>query len=334
VAFRSSASNLVPGDGNGRDDIFVYDRNRHATERVSVASDGTEGTAHAVQPSISSDGRFVAFASLDTTLTPGDTNNVVDIFVHDRQTDVTTRVSRRPGSPFSAGDDSFAPSISAHGCFVAFETDGGGSFVPDDTNGASDVYVVELGSPECAGAGGSAGGGGSGPVDPIGPQPPATDPIGQPRERDPVAGAPVRGTVRVRARGSRRFVRLRRAGAIPNGSEIDTRRGVLRLVVATRRGTASALVSRGRAIVDHTTLTLSGPRACPSGRRLLVRAGNARFRTRTKRSAATGRRSAWLTRDRCDGTVTKVTRGTVAVKDLARHRTALVRARDSYRARG
>jgi Tol biopolymer transport system component len=335
VAFRSAASNLVPGDGNGRDDIFVYDRNRGATERVSVASDGAEGTAHAVQPSISSDGRFVAFASLDTALTPGDINNVVDIFVHDRQTDVTTRVSRRPGSPFSAGDESFAPSISAHGCFVAFETDGGGTFVPDDTNGASDVYVVELGSPGCAGAGaGGPAGGGSGPVDPIGPQPPATDPVGQPRERDPVAAAPVRGTVRVRARGSRRFVRLRRAGAIPNGSEIDTRRGVLRLVVATRRGTASALVSRGRAIVDRTTLTLSGPRACPSGRRLLMRAGDARFRTRTKRTAATGRRSAWLTRDRCNGTVTEVARRKVAVKDLARRRTVLVRARDSYRARG
>jgi len=82
------------------------------------------------------------------------------------------------------------------------------------------------------------------------------------------------------------------------------------------------------------TLTLSGPRACPAGRTLLVRAGSARFRTRTKRTAATGRRSAWLTRDRCDGTVTKAVRGTVAVKDLARRRTVLVRARDSYRARG
>ena len=333
VAFRSGATNLVPGDGNGRDDIFVYDRNRNVTERVSVASDGTEGTAFAIQPAISSDGRFVAFASLDTTLTPGDTNNVVDIFVHDRQTDVTTRVSMRPGSPFGAGDDSFAPSISAHGCFVAFETDGGGTFVPDDTNGAADVHVVELGSPGCAGAGGSAGGGGSGPVDPIGPQPPSTDPVGQPREPDPVAAAPVRGTVRVRARGARRFVRLRRAGAIPNGSEIDTRRGVLRLVVATRRGTATAVVSRGRAIVDRTTLTLSGPRACPAGRQLLVRTGDARFRTRTKRTAAIGLRSTWLTRDRCDATVTRVTRGRIAVKDLARRRTVLVRARGSYRVR-
>ena len=333
VAFRSSASNLVPGDGNGRDDIFVYDRNRHATERVSVASDGAEGSAHAFQPSISSDGRFVAFASLDTTLTAGDTNNVIDIFVHDRQTDVTTRVSERPGSRFGAGDDSFAPSISAHGCFVAFETEGAGTFVPEDTNGRADVYVVELGSPECAGANGSAGGGGggSGPVDPIGPQPRGSDPVERPR--DPVAGAPVRGTVRIRARGARRFVRLWRAGAIPNGSEIDTRRGVLRLIVATRRGPATALVSQGRAIVDRTTLTLSGPRPCPAGRRLLVRAGDARFRTRTKRTAATGRRSAWLTRDRCDGTVTKVTRGKVAVRDLASKRIVQLRTRDSYRAR-
>jgi Tol biopolymer transport system component len=332
VAFRSSASNLVTGDGNGRDDIFVRDRNANLTERVSVADDGTESTAHSVQPSISADGRFVAFASTDTNLTGGDTNNVVDIFVHDRTTGATKRVSFRRGFPAGgSGGDSFAPAISGDGCFVAFETESFGAFVPDDTNGAADVHVAELGSPGCAGAGGPAG---PDPVgDPVG-QPPAADPVGQPPEPDPVAGAPVRGTVRVRARGSRRFVRLRRAGAIPNGSEIDTRRGVLRLVVATRRGAATALVSRGRAIVDHTTLTLSGPRACPSGRRLLVRAGDGSFRTRTRRTAATGRRSSWLTRDRCDGTVTKVVRGKVAVKDLVRRRTVQVRARDSYRARG
>ncbi len=150
MAFQSNASNLVAGDGNNRSDIFVHDRNRHVTERVSVASDGTEGTANAIQPSISADGRFVAFASLDSTLIPGDTNNVVDIFIHDRQNDTTRRVSERPGSRFGAGDDSFAPAISGDGCFVAFELDGGGSLVADDTNGEADVYVVDLG---CGGSG-------------------------------------------------------------------------------------------------------------------------------------------------------------------------------------
>ena len=94
----------------------------------------------------------------------------------------------------------------------------------------------------------------------------------------------MRGTVRVRAPGKRRFVRLRRAGAIPDGAEIDTRRGVLRLVV----GRASALVSQGRAIVNRTTLKLTG-------RKLLVRVTSGRFRTRAKRTTTTGRRATWLT---------------------------------------
>ena len=313
VAFQSNASNLVAGDGNNRSDIFVHDRNRHVTERVSVASDGTEGTNNAIQPSISSDGRLVAFASLDSTLIPGDTNNVFDIFIHDRLTDTTRRVSERPGSRFGAGDDSFAPAISGDGCFVAFETDGAGTLVPDDTNGEADVYVVDLG---CGGAGTSTPGG----SDPIGPQPPTTDPVGEPG-RDPIA-SPVRGTVRVRTPGQRRFVRLRRAGAIPDGSEIDTRRGVLRLTV----GRASALVSQGRATINRVTLKLTG-------RKLLVRVTSGRFRTRAKRTTTTGRRATWLTTQRGKGSVTKVVRGKVALKDLARRRTVRLQAGDRYRVR-
>jgi Tol biopolymer transport system component len=307
VAFQSNASNLVAGDGNNRSDIFVHDRNRHVTERVSVASDGTEGTNNAIQPSISSDGRFVAFASLDSTLIPGDTNNVVDIFIHDRQTDTTRRVSERPGSRFGAGDNSFAPAISGDGCFVAFELDGGGTLVADDTNGEADVYVVDLG---CGGSG-IPSPGGSAPADPIGSPPPATDPVGEAR-RDPIA-SPLRGTVRVRAPGRRRFTRLRRAGAIPNGAEIDTRRGALRLTV----GRASAVVSKGRAIVNRATLTLTG-------RKLLVRVTSGQFRTRAKRTTAIGRRAAWLT---------TITRGKVAVRDLVRRRTVRLKRGERYRVR-
>ena len=307
VAFRSSASNLVPGDGNGLDDIFVYDRNANLTERVSVASNGAEGSAHAIQPSVSADGRFVAFASADTSLTPGDTDNVIDVFVHDRSTGATTRVSERKGSPFGAGDDSFAPAISGDGCFVAFHTDGGGSLVPSDTNGEADVYVADLG---CAGGSPPAGGG---PTDPIGP--PTADPVGQPsdpvgRPADPIA-SPVRGTVRVRTRGSRRFKRLRRASALPAGSEIDTRRGVLRLT----SGRATALISKGRARVDGTTLTLTG-------RKLLVRALSGRFRTRARGTTATGRRATWLT---------TVKRGKVSLRSGGE--TVRLRRGDRYRVR-
>ena len=322
VAFVSSASDLVPGDGNGFQDVFVHDRDTRVTTRVNVASDGTEANLGASGPSISADGRFVAFASRATNLDAGDTNNVGDIFVHDRQTGVTSRVSKRRGFPGGegSGDDSVAPAISADGCFVAFETGSFGGFSSQDTNGAADVHVADLGCGG-SGSGGGAGAGSGNPVDPIGPQPPATDPISVPRDRDPVA-SPVRGRVRVRSPGRRRFTALRGPREIIDGSEIDTRRGVLRLVV----GSSTALVSKGRAVVRGTTLKLTG-------RTLIVRALEGRFRTRTQRSATSGQRSTWRTTDRRRATVVAVLRGTATVRDLAKRRSVRLDRGERYRVR-
>ena len=312
VAFRSFASNLVAGDGNGVSDIFVYDRNANRTERVSVASDGAEGSAHAVQPSISADGRYVAFAAGDTNLTPGDTNNTIDIFVHDRQTGETRRVSRRPGSPFGAGDDAFAPSISGDGCFVAFQLEGGGGLVPADLNGQGDIYVVDLG---CSGGAPPAGPSDPSGGDPVGPPsggggdpvgPPHGDPVGPPAG---AVAAPVRGTVRVRTPGAKRFRTLRAGAPLPRGAEIDTRRGVLRLTV----GGASGLVSKGRARVTGATLTLTG-------RKLLVRALTGRFRTRAKGAAATGAHATWLTVVRRRGVTVRSGGKTVRLRRGDRYR--------------
>ena len=93
VAFESLASNLVPGDTNGVGDVFVHDRQTGTTERVSVSSAGTQGNGDSAVPSISADGRFVAFVSVASNLVPGDTNGRLDVFVHDRQTGTTERVS-------------------------------------------------------------------------------------------------------------------------------------------------------------------------------------------------------------------------------------------------
>ncbi|MFN8545343.1 MAG: hypothetical protein U0807_14200 [Candidatus Binatia bacterium] len=93
VAFASIATNLVPGDTNGTADIFVRDLARGITTRVSVASDGTEANGHSADPSLSADGRFVAFTSGATVLVPGDTNGIDDVFVYDRLTGTTARVS-------------------------------------------------------------------------------------------------------------------------------------------------------------------------------------------------------------------------------------------------
>ncbi len=85
VAFQSYAYDLVPGDTDGYLDIFVRDRQLGLTERVSVDSTGAQGNGDSPDPSISADGRFVAFRSFATNLVTGDTNMVHDVFVHDRR---------------------------------------------------------------------------------------------------------------------------------------------------------------------------------------------------------------------------------------------------------
>ncbi|MEA3402517.1 MAG: FlgD immunoglobulin-like domain containing protein [Armatimonadota bacterium] len=139
VAFEALASNLVPGDTNNYRDVFVHDRHTGQTTRVSVASDGWQANHRACCPSISADGRYVAFEALSSNLVPGDTNGWWDVFVHDQQTGQTTRVSVASDG-IQADGLSFAPSISADGRYVAFYSDAV-NLVPVDTNGWWDVFV-------------------------------------------------------------------------------------------------------------------------------------------------------------------------------------------------
>jgi Tol biopolymer transport system component len=139
VAFDSSASNLVPGDTNYTIDVFVHDRQTGATTRASVDSGGSEADAGALEAVISGDGRHVAFRSAATNLVPGDTNADADIFVHDRQTGATVRVSV-DSAGVQGNQDSFGPAISGDGRFVAFESNAT-NLVAGDTNGKSDIFV-------------------------------------------------------------------------------------------------------------------------------------------------------------------------------------------------
>jgi Tol biopolymer transport system component len=139
VAFSSAASNLVPGDTNGRHDVFVHDRQTGQTSRVSVASNGTQGNHDSGYPSISADGRYVAFHSEASNLVASDTNGAADIFVHDRQTGQTSRVSVASNGT-QGNDSSWTPSISADGRYVALASYAS-NLVPGDTNGAADVFV-------------------------------------------------------------------------------------------------------------------------------------------------------------------------------------------------
>ncbi len=124
VGFSSGASNLVPGDTNGRWDVFVRDRVAGTTTRVDVSTAGAQatGTASDFDPysvAISADGRFVAFGSFAPNLVTGDTNGTEDVFVHDMVTGVTTRVSVGPGGRQLTGE-SYLPFITADGRFVTF----------------------------------------------------------------------------------------------------------------------------------------------------------------------------------------------------------------------
>jgi len=139
VAFHSSATNLVPGDTNGVFDIFFHDRQTGQTTRVSVDSFGGEGNSGSSRPSISADGRYVAYYSSATNLVPNDTNNQADVFIHDRRTGQTTRLSV-DSLGVQGNDASYHPSISADGQYVTFESKAT-NLVLGDTNGFMDVFV-------------------------------------------------------------------------------------------------------------------------------------------------------------------------------------------------
>ena len=144
VAFLSTASNLVPGDANGRIDVFVRDRQTGATARVSVSSAGAEGDADCVfAPAIRADGRFVAFTTAATNLVPGDTNGVTDVFVHDRASGQTRRVSVSSAGAQGNAASGRGPSLSDDGRVVAF-TSSATNLVAGDGNGVEDAFVRDL----------------------------------------------------------------------------------------------------------------------------------------------------------------------------------------------
>jgi Tol biopolymer transport system component len=188
VVFSSSATNLVDNDTNGVQDAFLHDRQTGATTRVSVDSNGAQlasgggapsvsadgryvafqsaggnylrdrqaGTTTLVSvdsngvpangfcapPAISTDGRYVAFASDATNLVANDTNGVRDVFVHDRQTVATTRVSV-DSSGAQANGASGSQAISGDGRYVVFQSDAT-NLVANDIYGVADIYLRDL----------------------------------------------------------------------------------------------------------------------------------------------------------------------------------------------
>jgi Tol biopolymer transport system component len=154
VTFAAAASNLVPGDTNGQLDVFTHDRVTGVTERVSVDSAGGEGDGPSFIPDINGDGRFVTFASEASNLVAGDTNGFRDVFVNDRATGVTERVSVDSAGgeangqsigPGIRGGTAFGSSITADGRLVAFDSIAT-NLVSGDTNTCGPFYQSPAGA--------------------------------------------------------------------------------------------------------------------------------------------------------------------------------------------
>jgi Tol biopolymer transport system component len=147
VAFVSLATNLVPGDTNGLEDLFVRDLRAGRTIRANVSGAGEQANAGGDEPStgsatISADGRYLAFFSTASNLVAGDTNGVGDVFLRDLRAGTTIRVSVSD-TEAQAGYGGFNPAISGDGRYVGFVSD-----TPDlvrrDTNGVGDMFVRDV----------------------------------------------------------------------------------------------------------------------------------------------------------------------------------------------
>jgi Tol biopolymer transport system component len=123
---------------NGVRDVFVHDRQTGNTTRVSIGTGGTQGNAGSQFPVIGADGRWVAFESFASNLVADDTNGSTDVFLHDRDTGETTRISVGAGGIEGNGHSHY-PSISADGRSVVFSSSAS-NLVPGDT-GVGDVFV-------------------------------------------------------------------------------------------------------------------------------------------------------------------------------------------------
>jgi hypothetical protein len=162
----------------------------------------------------------------------------------------------------------------------------------------------------------------------------------------------VSGRVLVKLPGSKTFVPLSSAGSVPLGASVDVRRGRIALSsVPSKTGKAQTVqLYSGRFKVTQpghiTQFALNGALArCPRGRAAAVAAakkpktrrlwgdGKGSFRTRGRYSAATVRGTRWLVQDSCAGTLTRVVRGVVSVRDNVRHKTVTLRAGKRYLAR-
>ncbi len=144
LAFESSATNLVSGDTNMVQDMFLYDRVNATTKRISLSNSGAQADDDSWLPCVSADGRHVSFMSFASTLSSQDDNYACDIFDYDRLTGKLSRLSYSHAGRAGA-DDSYAPACSYDGRFVAFDSRAW-NLIPSGGNGARCVFVMDRGT--------------------------------------------------------------------------------------------------------------------------------------------------------------------------------------------
>jgi Tol biopolymer transport system component len=143
VVFDSDASNLVANDHNKSKDIFIYDRQTHNMERVSVSPDGNEANGNSYSSSyMSADNRYVVFSSDASNLVSNDNNQFRDIFVFDRINKTVKRISKGLNGS-EANENSYTVNISADGRYIAFQSNAS-NLVPDDNNQYRDIFIYNM----------------------------------------------------------------------------------------------------------------------------------------------------------------------------------------------
>jgi len=137
VAFQSGAMNLQAGEATAYSPLYVYDRESGKTTCITLGTDGKPGNGAHFRASLSHEGRFVAFRSYASNLVRGDSNQRLDIFVHNRESKETRRVTT------DLDDECGDPQISPDGGTVVFWSKAS-NLVPGDTNKVSDVFMTDL----------------------------------------------------------------------------------------------------------------------------------------------------------------------------------------------
>jgi Tol biopolymer transport system component/cell wall-associated NlpC family hydrolase len=140
VAYSSDATNLVPGDGNGHTDIFLFDRQTGLSERISLTPSGGEADGASFYPLISGNGRFIVYYSQASNLVSGDGNDAEDVFLFDRVTKLTQRISldyfgQQQSLDVWHGDIDYA------GRYILLQSEA--TLTPNDTNDFVDVYIYD-----------------------------------------------------------------------------------------------------------------------------------------------------------------------------------------------